>query len=112
MKIHVAWLSMMLVAGLATLGLILGGTVRTIVMCNVVGGVETELTASPISSAIVIPIALHIISMENGTGELSDEEIEEQIDALNDGFANTNYQFSARLGLRSALIRVASVHML
>lgn len=40
-----------------------------------------------------IPVAFHVVRYDNGNADVTDQQIEDQIDVLNAGFANTNFQF-------------------
>jgi hypothetical protein len=53
-----------------------------------------SLGKSAISSQITIPIAVHVVRYDNGTSDVSDAVIEDQIDVLNSNYSGTNFQFS------------------
>ncbi|NUN10986.1 MAG: zinc metalloprotease [Ignavibacteriaceae bacterium] len=42
---------------------------------------------------VYIPIVVHVIRYDNGSADVSDQQINDQIDAINTGFANTNFRF-------------------
>ena len=46
-----------------------------------------------VSGAIIIPVAYHVITDANGTGDVPDEQLQEQIDTLNAGFEETGFAF-------------------
>ncbi|MBW1791800.1 MAG: zinc metalloprotease, partial [Deltaproteobacteria bacterium] len=50
--------------------------------------------AAGIPCTVYIPVAFHIIRHDNGvTGDVTDQQINDQMDVLNDAYASTNIQF-------------------
>jgi hypothetical protein len=47
-----------------------------------------------VSEAITIPIAFHVIRYESGAADVTNQQITDQIDVLNDAFSITNFRFS------------------
>lgn len=52
-----------------------------------VGGVTNK-------AIITIPVAFHVVRLNDGSGDVSNDRIIRQLDSLNRGFANTNFRFS------------------
>ena len=49
----------------------------------------------PVTEAIsTIPVAFHVVRYDDGSADVSDSDIQEQLDVLNAAFATTNFQFS------------------
>jgi len=54
-----------------------------------------EINNSPNTPSLtMIPVAFHIIKKSNGTGEVTDEQIQQQIEVLNYAFSVTNFRFT------------------
>ena len=50
--------------------------------------------AAGISCTVYIPVAFHIIRYDSGvTGNVTDQQINDQMDVLNDAYVSTNFQF-------------------
>ncbi len=50
---------------------------------------------SRVTAKTTIPVAFHVVRHDDGvTGDVTDEQIHEQIAVMNTGFANTNFQFN------------------
>ncbi|MCB9070373.1 MAG: zinc metalloprotease [Calditrichae bacterium] len=49
---------------------------------------------SPNTSIITIPVAFHVIRYSDGTANVTDQQINDQIVVLNSSYANTNFRFS------------------
>ena len=50
--------------------------------------------AAGISCTVYIPVAFHIVRYDNGvTGNVTDQQINDQMDVLNDAYVSTNFQF-------------------
>jgi len=47
-----------------------------------------------LSTATTIPVAFHVVRYDNGNANVTDQEIEDQIEVLNAAYANTNFQFN------------------
>lgn len=43
---------------------------------------------------VTIPVAFHVVRYDNGTANVTDQQINDQIAVLNSSFANTNFRFS------------------
>jgi len=46
-----------------------------------------------IEGTLFVPVAFHVVTANNGTGDVPDDQIQEQIDTLNSGFAPWGVQF-------------------
>lgn len=46
------------------------------------------------ASTITIPVAFHVIRYSDGTANVTDQQINDQIVVLNSSYANTNFRFS------------------
>lgn len=62
--------------------------------------IEQEVATSRMLSgyasrtAVVIPVSVHIITKVDGTGDISDEMIDEQINVLNEGYVGSDISFT------------------
>ena len=56
-------------------------------------GSNLAVTNLPVTTRTVIPVAFHIIKKTDGTGEISDQQIYDQIEILRYAFANSNFSF-------------------
>jgi len=80
---------------LVLLALVLQTKISTVSgQCLAVGGTpdSPSLTCSH-SSSIDIPVVFHVVHKDDNTGFVSIAEIEDQMDALNNGFSTTLYDF-------------------
>lgn len=48
----------------------------------------------PIAAITTIPVAVHVVRYNNGAADVSDAQIQDQIDVLNGAYNNTNFRFS------------------
>lgn len=46
------------------------------------------------ASSVTIPVAFHIIRYDNGTADVTDQQILNQLEVLNNSYSNTNFSFS------------------
>lgn len=49
-----------------------------------------------ISTTTTIPVAFHIVRFDDGSANVTDAQIQAQIDTLNAGYATTNFRFTLR----------------
>jgi hypothetical protein len=47
-----------------------------------------------LSAATTIPVAFHVVRYDDGGADVTDQQINDQIDVLNGAFGNTNFQFT------------------
>lgn len=61
---------------------------------------------------ITIPIAFHIIRYNDGTADVTDQQINDQIDVLNASYANTNFRFVLHMNTNQNCQRIYLQKML
>ena len=47
-----------------------------------------------ITGITTIPVSVHVVHQSTGLGDVTDQQVYDQINALNDGFSSTDFQFS------------------
>ena len=52
---------------------------------------------APRRTTVTIPVAFHIVRGDDGEWDVSDTQIQQQLDVLNEGFASTNFRFETAL---------------
>ena len=55
--------------------------------------IEKNGDPSLAKSTVTIPVAFHVVRGDNGEWDVTDQQIEDQLAVLNDGFSTTNFRF-------------------